>query len=56
MKVNLDADPKDLGAALTVAFQVQSQNPQMKVGQKVKIDKFTVTKNTGSWLVKASSK
>lgn len=54
MKVNLDADPKDLGAALNAAFQAQTQNPNMKVGQKIKLDKFTITKNSGSWLVKGS--
>lgn len=33
MKVILDCDPKDMGAALTPLFRVTSQNPTQKVGR-----------------------
>lgn len=61
MKVILDCDPADMGAALNTLFRVQNQNPDQAIGRangvKVRgsgVD-FTVIRNQDSYTVKSEN-
>lgn len=59
MKIILDCEPADMGAALNTAFRVQQQNPDQKPGRAGAIVvrgggvDFAVIKNQDSYTVKA---
>lgn len=59
MKVILDCEPQDMGAALNAAFRVQSQNPDQGVGKANAVDvrgsgqDFQVIRNQDSYTVKS---
>lgn len=59
MKIILDCQPQDMGAALNAAFRVQSQNPDQGVGRGNGVAvrgsgvDFMVIRNQDSYTVKA---
>ena len=60
MKLNLDAEPKDMGIALSAFFASSAQNPAMKEKESIQTtqngQKFTITKNLDSFTIKAEYK
>lgn len=60
MKLILDCDPQDMGAAMQIFFTVQPQNPNQKEGtgnavREVRGRKtFNIIKNVGSYTVKVT--
>lgn len=58
MKLNLDAEPGQMGVALNVAFRVIAENPTQEVGTKGEIaanvnnTTYIVTRNEDSYTVR----
>ena len=58
MKLNLDAEPAEMGIALTTAFRVIAENPNQEEGTagevvlKVNNVSYIVTRNEDSWTVR----
>lgn len=57
MKLNLDAEPQDMGAALQAAFTVLQAEPNMPVNESIYINlndiEFRFTRNDDSYTVEA---
>lgn len=52
-KLILQVPPNKMGKAMMAAQVVQRQNPQQKVGERIKYENtFVVIKNRGSYTVK----
>lgn len=54
MKLNIDAEPKDMGVALNVAFLIMQANPNQETGTKGQVAReangllFVLTRNDDS--------
>jgi hypothetical protein len=57
MKLNLDAEPEDLGVALQAAFTVMQAEPNLEVGESIYIQindvDFRFTRNEDSFTSEA---
>lgn len=57
MKLNIDAEPKDMGIALSAFFSSSAQNPTQKPKEAVRVTQsgvnFDIVKNEDSYTVKA---